>query len=378
MIVFPRARSLLSRETTSEEKEMNEVRSIDTVVIGAGQVGLTTGYFLKKQGREFVILDAGDRVGDAWRKRWDSLRLFTPSRYDGLPGMRFPLPSATYPTKDQMADYLEEYAKRFELPIMLNTRVESLVRKGDCFEVRAGALTFEADNVIVAMANHQAPRIPPFAKDLDPSIFQMHSLEYRNSSQLEPGSVLEVSRSHSTMMSGKESGHIPFRIDTPIARYLLTRIVRFVFLHVLSLKSPIGRKARPKILSKGAPLVRVKPKDLVAAGVERVVRIGGVKNGRPVTEDGRVLEVNNVIWCTGYRPGFSWIDLPILGERQEPIHERGVVSSEPGLYFVGLHFLYSLGSETLPGHKRDAKYVVDHLARHRPLVATAKLSGAAI
>lgn len=372
---------------------MNEVRSIDTVVIGGGQVGLTTGYLLKKQGREFVILDAGERVGDAWRKRWDSLRLFTPSRYDGLPGMRFPLPSATYPTKDQMADYLEEYAKRFDLPVMLNTRVESLLRAGKKFLVDAGALTFEADNVIVAMANHQVPRVPQFAKDLDPSIFQMHSLEYRNSSQLKPGSVLvvgagnsgaevalEVSRSHSTMMSGKESGHIPFRIDTPIARYLLTRIVRFVFLHVLSLKTPIGRKARPKILSKGAPLVRVKPKDLVASGVERVVRIGGVKNGRPVTEDGRVLDVNNVIWATGYRPGFSWIDLPIFGERQEPIHERGVIRGVPGLYFVGLHFLYSLGSETLPGHQRDAKYVVDHLGRHRPLLAmdtTSKLSGAA-
>lgn len=358
----------------------NGQRFIDTVVIGGGQVGLTTGYYLKKEKRDFVILDAGERVGDAWRNRWDSLTLFTPNRYNGLPGMPFPGHAARYPTKDQLADYLETYAEKFDLPIRLRTRVECLLRRGERFIIEAGDVTYEANNVIVAMATAQIPRIPPFAKDLDPAIVQMHSKEYRNPSQLQAGKVLvvgagnsgadigiEVAKSHQTSMAGKESGHIPFRIDTVIARYFLTRLVRFAFLHLVSLKTPIGRRVRPKIISKGAPLVRVKPKDILAAGIERVPRVVGVRDGLPVTEDGQILDVQNVIWCTGLRPGFSWIDLPVFGERQEPMHDRGVVTIEPGLYFVGLHFLYALGSETLPGHRRDAKYVTDHLERHRPV-----------
>lgn len=365
-------------------------RSIDTVVIGGGQVGLSTGYYLKKQGRDFVILDAGERVGEAWRKRWDSLRLFTLARYDALPGMPFPIPRASYPTKDQMADYLEAYAKNFELPIQLRTRVVSLLRNGDRFVVSAEDHTYEADNVIVAMGNNQVPRIPPFAKELDPSIRQIHSKDYRNPSQLQPGKLLvigvgnsgaeialEASRTHETLLSGKESGHVPFRVDSFIARYLFTRFVKFAFLHVLTLRTPIGRKARPKLLAHGAPLVRVKPKDLIAAGVERVARIGGVKDGLPVTEDGRVLDVANVIWSTGFRPGFLWIDLPVFGERQEPMHDRGIVTSEPGLYFVGLDFLYALGSGTIPGHARDVRHVTDHLARYRPPVKDRELMEAA-
>ena len=169
---------------------------------------------------------------------------------------------------------------------------------------------------------------------------------------------IEVARSHQTWLSGKESGYIPFRIETFLARFFLARVVAFVFHHVLSLGTPIGRKKRPKLLHHAAPLVRVKPEDLAHAGIERVSRVVGARNGRPLLEDGRVLNVANVIWCTGYHPGFSWIHLPVFGEDGQPIHERGVVSSVPGLYFVGLHFLYSLSSATLLGIGRDAEYVV--------------------
>jgi putative flavoprotein involved in K+ transport len=163
-------------------------------------------------------------------------------------------------------------------------------------------------------------------------------------------------------MAGKETGHIPFRIETFVARNLLLRLVRFAGHRVLSVRTPIGKKLRPKMLHMAPPLVRVRPKDLIAAGVERVSRVVGVKDGRPELEDGRTVDVANVIWCTGFRPGFSWIDLPILGDRQEPEHESGIVPSEPGLYFVGLHFLYSLTSETINGVPRDAKRVADHIA----------------
>ena len=353
--------------------------SIDTVVIGGGQAGLSVGYYLAKQGRQFVILDANERVGDSWRKRWDSLTLFTPARFNGLPGMDFPGPRDKFITKDEMADFLEDYAASFELPVRLGLPVDRLSRVGDRLVVSAGDQSFEATNVVVAMGNCQTPWVPSFANELDPRIRQMHSKEYRNPSQLVEGSVLvvgggnsaadiaiEVAGDRSVWMAGKETAHIPFRIETFIARHLLVSIVRFVGHHILNVGTPIGRKIRPKVLHQAAPLVRVKPKDLIAAGVQRVPRVTGVRDGLPLLDDGRTLEVENVIWCTGFRPGFSWIDLPILGDRQEPAHERGVVPSEPGLYFVGLHFLYAMTSETITGVQRDAKRIAKEIGARVP------------
>lgn len=369
----------MSTEMMDRGRKTQGHPTIDTVVIGGSQVGLTTGYYLKKQGRQFVILDAGERVGDAWRNRWDSLMLFTPARYNGLPGLKFPAPGSSYISKDQMADYLESYAKRFELPIKLGSTVLNLSRQGERFIVETSDITYEANNVIVAIGSSQTPKIPSFASQLDPKILQIHSKSYRNPSQLQ-GKVLivgagnsgadiglEIAKTHETLWSGKETATVPFRIESVIARHLLTRIVKFVGLHVLSLKTPIGRKVRPKMLELAAPLVRVKPKDLVNAGVKRVERIVGVKNGLPVTQNGEVLDVDSIIWCTGFRPAFSWVDLPILGERGEPSHHRGVVATQPGLYFVGLHFQYALASETVPGHQRDARYVIEHLASRSPV-----------
>jgi putative flavoprotein involved in K+ transport len=360
-----------------------KTESFDTIVIGGGQAGLTTGYFLKQQQRNFVILDAGLRTGDSWRNRWESLRLFTPARINGLPGMKFPAPGSTFITKDEMADYVEAYASHFDMPLRHGVTVDRLSRDGDRFLIAAGDERLSATNVVVAMSNCQMPWVPPFAAELNQDIVQIHSKEYRNPSQLQDGPVLvvgagnsgadiaiEVVQSHPTLMAGKETGHIPFRIETFVARNLLVRIVRFIGHRVISVRTPIGKKLRPKMLHMAPPLVRVKPKDLIAAGVERVPRVVGVKDGRPQLEDGRTVDVSNVIWCTGFRPGFSWIDLPILGDRQEPEHESGIVPSEPGLYFVGLHFLHSLTSETINGVPRDAKRVADHMAardrsRHR-------------
>lgn len=357
------------------------LEEIDTIVIGGGQAGLAVGYYLQDQGREFVILDANQRTGDSWRNRWDSLFLFTPARFNGLPGMRFPAGRADFVDKDRMADFLESYAVHFDLPIRRGTKVDRLGRLGDRFLVSAGEAQFVANNVVVAMGR-QAPWTPAFAADLDPGITQLHSAIYRTPTQLQDGPVLvvgggnsaadiaiEVARSRPTWMAGKETGHVPFRIERFLARHVLVSIVRFVGQHVLNVKTPIGRKIRPKVLTKAAPLVRVKPKDLLAAGVRRVPRVVGASDGLPMLEDGRILEVSNVIWCTGFRPGFSWIDLPILGDRQEPEHERGTVPSQPGLYFVGLHFLTAMTSETIPGMKKDAKRITKELAARAPMTA---------
>lgn len=347
---------------------------IDTVVIGGGQAGLSVGYYLQQQERGFVILDANQRIGDSWRKRWDSLRLFTPARYDGLVGMPFPAPPHVFPTKDQMADYLEAYAAHFKLPVRTGVKVERLSRTGNRFLVAAGSLQFEADNVVVAMANWQKPRVPSFAQELDPDITQLHSSAYRNPSQLQKGGVLivgagnsgaeiaiEVARGHPTWLSGRDTGNVPFHLDSTAGRLLVPIVLRLIFHRVLTLDTPIGRKKRAKILSRGMPLVRVKPKDLTAAGVERVPKTVGVQGGLPVLEDGRVLDVANLIWCTGFVPDFSWIDLPVLGE-DGPIHERGVVPNEPGLYFVGLTFLYAASSSQIHGVARDAAYIAAQIA----------------
>ena len=243
----------------------------------------------------------------------------------------------------------------------------------------SGDLRFEADNVVVAMATYQIPRVPPFAQELAPGVVQMHSSEYRNPSQLQDGGVLvvgagnsgfeialEVATGHPTWMSGRHPGHLPFHIDGVIGRHLgVPLIIGFIFHHLLAVNTPIGRKVRPKLLHATGLVVRVKPKEIAAAGVERVPRVVGVQEGLPVLEDQRVLEVANVIWCTGFRPDFSWIDLPVFGEEEEPIdplHQRWIVTNEPGLYFVGLFFLYATSSSLLRGVGRDAERVVKAIA----------------
>jgi len=362
-----------------------DTKRIHTIVIGGGQAGLSVGYHLAKRGIRFRILDASERIGDAWRNRWDSLRLFSPARYAGLPGMPFPARGDSFPTKEQIAEYLESYAKYFHLPIQNGIKVDRLSREGDRFVVTAGNERFESEQVVVAMANYQTPKLPAFAGDLDRSIVQLHSHHYRNPSQLQDGGVLvvgvgnsgadiaiEVARTRPTWIAGKETGFVPFPIDSFLARFFLVRLVRFVGHHVLSVATPIGRKMRPKLLSRATPLVRVKPKDLTDAGIVRVPRVAGVRNGQPLLEDGSVLEARNVIWCTGYHPGFSWIYLPIFGSDRNPVHDRGIVSRVPGLYFVGLHYLYSMSSATLIGVGRDAERVVKALeSRSRLLARTA-------
>jgi putative flavoprotein involved in K+ transport len=353
-----------------------QTERIQTVVIGAGQAGLSVGYYLARRNTPFVIFDAHQRVGDCWRKRWDSLRLFTAARFDGLVGMPFPASRYTFPTKNEMGDYLAAYAERFQLPVRTGVKVEKLSREGSRYIVSAGEQRFEAEHVVIAMATYQEPRVPAFARDLDPRIVQFHSVEYRNPSQLKEGGVLivgvgnsgaeialELARAgHQIWLSGRDTGHVPFRIDGP-ARYLVFPfLLRVVFHRLLTVRTPIGRKIRTKMLTQGGPLIRVKPKDLADVGVQRVPRVEGVNNGRPVLTDGRGLDVANVIWCTGFHPGHSWIDLAVFGSDGEPRHERGVVTSEPGLYFVGRHFIYSASSTMIHGVGRDAEHVVKTIA----------------
>ncbi len=352
----------------------------EVIVIGGGQAGLSVGYHLQRQGVPFVILDARARIGDAWRERWDSLRLFTPRRYNGLDGMRFPGVANDFPTKDEMADYLESYATRFGLPVRTGARVDRLSREGDRYLLKVGDRRVEARHVVIAMSSYQRGKTPAFAAELNPSITQLHSVDYRGSSQLPPGDVLIVGAGNSgaeiaidlardgrrVWISGRDVGQIPFPVQSSMVRRLLLPILfRIVFHRILTLDTPFGRKVRPKLINRGMPLIRTRGRDLAAAGVARAPRMEGVRDGFPLLADGTVRRVSGVVWCTGFDMGQSWIDLPVFDRHGEPIQKRGVVPGEPGLYFVGPHFLYSASSTMIHGIGRDAQYVAKRIAEIR-------------
>ncbi len=358
--------------------------SIETVIIGAGQAGLSTGYHLRKLGRPFVILDSNARVGDNWRAQWDTLRLYTPAKYDGLPGLRFPGEPWSYPGKDDVADYLESYAAKFDLPIQTSTRVEKLEQVEGQYAVTTGTDRILADNVVIATGTFgRTPYLPDFAVDLDPAIRQLHSSEYRRPGQLKDGPVLVVGGSHSgtdiayevapthpTILSGRDPGQIPMRLESRRA-HVMFPVLLFIGRHVITRRTPIGRKAMDEIRFHGGPMLRVKREDLLARGVERVHdRVTGVQDGRPMLADGRVLDVANVVWSTGFQQVFDWIRLPIIGTNGWPDEMRGVVDGSPGLFFCGLSFQFAFSSMVLPGVGRDAEYVAGRIrARSRSVVA---------
>lgn len=274
-----------------------------------------------------------------------------------------------------MADYLESYAEHFELPVRLRTRVDRLSANGDTYMVASGAHVIEAANVVVAMSGWQRGRVLDLAADLDPNIYQIRSEEYRRPSQLPVGDVLVVGAANSgaevaldlaadrhVWLAGRHPGHIPFDIDGWFGRKIGVRLVGFLFHRVFTKANPLGRKFIAKVYGKGMPLVRTKPKDLVAAGVEMVGRIDEVRDGMPVATDGEVISPDVIVWACGYEPGFDWIDIGVLDDGGYPRHRSGIVDEQPGLYFVGLPFLYSVSSHTVDGVGRDADRVADDIA----------------
>ncbi|WP_167044338.1 FAD-dependent oxidoreductase [Salinibacterium sp. ZJ454] len=351
--------------------------TVDTAIIGGGQAGLALAHYLARHGDDFVILDANDRVGDAWRQRWDSLRLFTPAKFDGLPGMRFPGDRLAFPTKDEQAAYLEAYAEREQLPIRNGVRVDGVHRDGPFFVLEAAGHRWRSRNLVVATGSYQVPRIPAFANRLAPTITQLHSIAYRNPDQLPPGEVLvvglgnsgaeialEVSRTHPTVLAARPGRELPIRHGRTAARFALP-VIRFVGLHVLNRRSPIGRRVLPILEREATPLIRTKRRDLERAGVRFAARIADVRDGLPVTEDGDILNPSAVIWCTGYAEEYGWLSLPAVDSEGRLEQRRGVSSTVPGLYFLGQELLFSIVSATLPGVGRDARYIARQVHRRR-------------
>jgi putative flavoprotein involved in K+ transport len=354
---------------------MEATEHTDVLVVGAGQAGLALAYHLHRRGRQVLLVDRNERIGDSWRARWDSLKLYSPASRDGLPGMPFPVGRTSYPTKDEMADYLEAYAARFAFPVRLGTEIESLTQEHGRFVARTSNSRIEAETVVVASGVFEKPFVPAFAAELSPAITQLHSSAYRNLAQLQDGPVLVVGASHSgadiaheaalrheVVLSGRDTGQLPASIESRRGR-MIFRGLFFAGTHILTVDTPMGRKMRPHVRNGGAPLLRYRRSDLRTAGVERVLeRTVGVEDGLPVLGGGRVLDVRNVVWCTGFRPDFGWIRLSLeTGEDGYPVQYRGA-STTHGLYFVGLPFLHSFASMFIGGAGRDAGRVAEQIA----------------
>jgi putative flavoprotein involved in K+ transport len=312
--------TLESTRNATSPAPSGRVERFDTIVIGAGQAGLAVGHYLAKRDADFVILSDESRIGDNWRRRWDSLRLFTPAKYSGLPGMPFPAPPSHLPDKDEVADYLEQYAQRLELPVRLNARAESLTRSGDRWIVRSGGALLEANDVVVATGAFQRPHLPSIASRLSSGIRQPHSSEYRTPLSLPEGPVLvvgagnsgaqialELSRFRKVWLAGRDTGHLPRRL---LGRDLFDWI--WPVITRATADTRLGRRMRERT-HRGDALIGIPERTIVEAGIQRVGRVEEERAGLPVA-GGAVLEPAAIVWCTGFEPDFGWIDVPACAE----------------------------------------------------------------
>jgi putative flavoprotein involved in K+ transport len=339
---------------------------VEVAVVGGGQAGLAMGYFLARQGRRFVILERGDSIAPAWRERWDSLKLFTPRAYSSLPGLPFPGEPDDYPTRGDVIAYLERYAEEFDLPIELNSDVRRLSREDGHYVLELDGRTITADAVVVATGPFQAPYVPKLAEELDPDVWQAHSTGYRRPSDIPDGTVLvvgggntgfqiskELSTTHKVLLSvGSRQKPLPQRVAGRDLFWWLTK----TGLINKTVESRLGQRLKDR-----DTLIGSSPRELKRRyGVELKPRaIRG--SGPTVTfEDGSEVEVDAVIWATGYRPDYAWIDLPIFQRDGRPRHRRGV-TDVPDLYFLGLTWQHTRGSALIGWVKEDAEFIAERI-----------------
>src|SRR3954453_12351818 len=358
-------------------RSQSEPERLGTVIIGAGQTGLATAYFLGRAGVPCVVLDEHRRVGDQWRQRYHSLRLNTPARYDGLPGMPFAAPGSSYPSGAEMGDHLERYAEQMRIAVRGGVVVRSVAQPPDGTWRRPPSDgDVVAEDVVVAVGAEQIPKVPDCAADLDPGIRQLHSSDYRNPGQLLPGPVLVAGASqsgadlaleiagagHETWLAGAAKPEIPVPFTSRRAR-LLQPCLWFLANHVLTVRTPVGRRVQAEVRKGGTPLLRVRRADLAAAGVHLTEqRTTGSDDGRPVLADGTVLDVANVVWCTGFRQEFGLVSPDPTGDDGYPRGKGGIVDDLPGLYYVGLLFQTAFASMLIGGAGTDAKRIAAHIA----------------
>ena len=358
--------------------------SHEVIVVGGGQAGLALGYHLAQQAKDFTILEAASEPAAAWRERWDSLKLFTSARYDGLPGMDFPGDPDHYPTRDEVTDYLTEYARRFDLPVELNSRVKAVRREGDRYVVELEDRTYEAQHVVIATGPFQTPLVPQLAQDLGDGVVQMHSTAYRSPQSVPEGRVLVVGGGNTGFQIAQElsaSREVHLSIGSrqmPLPQRILGRDL-FWFLETTGLirKTVDSRMGR-----------RMSERDtLIGSAPRRMRRRYAVElHGRAVSahgstvrfDDGTQVDVTGVVWATGFRVDHSWIDVPVFDAGGRLIHQRGVTQA-PCLYFIGMYWQHTRGSALLGWVKDDAEYLAERIEASRadPFTPETEIAGAA-
>jgi putative flavoprotein involved in K+ transport len=354
---------------------------LDVAVIGGSQAGLAMAWHLARRGLRFVVLEAGPETGHTWRSRWDSLTLFTPAQHDALPGMPFPGRPDTYPTKDPVADYLQDYAAAFNLPVRLNARVTHLSKTAEGFEIGTQGEVFRARQVVAAAGPFQVPFIPPAAQRLDGAVIQLHSAGYRNPQALPAGPVLVVGGGNSGFQIAEELAAAGRRVDLSIAtkqpvlpqrlagKDLFWWLTRLRLMRV-STESRLGRRMSSRDFIIGSSRRRLQKK-----GVRFRPRLTGAGGRTAQFADGGTLDAGVVIWATGYRPDYSWIGIPGVVQDGQVTHRRGV-TEVPGLYFLGLTWQHTRGSALLGFVNDDAAYLAGRIAAHQRATSAA-LAGSA-
>jgi putative flavoprotein involved in K+ transport len=351
---------------------MSRDEYFDTIVIGGGQAGLATGYYLSQLGKSYLILDENPKLGTPWRKRWDSLRLFTPNHSNHLPGMKFPGESSYFPTKDEAAAYLEAYAGRYQLPIQQAAKVTKLARNESGYQISTGDTSYHANHVVIATGAFHTPFIPPIAQQLSADIFQLHSVDYHNPGNVQGKNILVVGAGNSgaeiatelskagrnVWLAGRDVGRIP---ADKFGKILGGKPYWWFMRHVMTINTPLGRRMKSNVLTHGNPLIRARREEIGASGVEFTPRLAGVVSGKPQLDGGRILAADCVIWATGFKPDYQWIELLIFDSMGRPLHNRGVVGAAPGLFFVGLHFQTGLTSSLMGGVGEDARYITSQI-----------------
>jgi putative flavoprotein involved in K+ transport len=361
-------------ETTTDN---GAVEQREVVVVGGGQAGLAIGYFLAEQGRDFVILEAAAAPAAAWRERWDSLKLFTPVRYSSLPGLAFPGDPDSYPTRDEVVDYLTNYAQHFDLPVALGSRVRSIRGTGGAYRVETEDRSYAAEQVVVATGPFQAPFVPPIADRLGPELAQLHSTAYRSPKDLPDGRVLVVGGGNTGFQIAEElaaSREVDLSVGSrqkPLPQRILGRDL-FWYLEATGLirksrETRIGRRLEGR-----ETLIGSKPRTLRRRhGVELHPRAVDASGSMVTFEDGTSVDVQGVLWATGFRPDYSWIDAEVFDEKGRVVHERGATGAA-GLYFLGLSWQHTRGSALIGWVGDDAEHLSERIGAFRPnLAATA-------
>jgi putative flavoprotein involved in K+ transport len=346
-------------------REVDDDDRLEVVVVGAGQAGLAMGYFLARQGRRFAILEAADAVGAAWRKRWDSLTLFTPRRYDALPEMSFPGDLDGYPTRDEVVSYLTAYAETHQLPVVLGSAVQTLSQIDGGFHVECRGRTLVADQVVVATGPFQRPFTPALAGELSPEVLQMHSTGYRNPRDIPAGTVLVVGGGNTGFqiaaeLTGTHSVHLSVGSrQTPLPQKIWRRDLFWWLTKTRLLKTTVESRLGRR-LSGRETLIGSNPRRLRRLGVDLHPRAVSVSGNTVSFADGERLAVDAVVWATGYRPDYTWIQAPVLDADGRVRHHRGVTDL-PGLYFLGLYWQHTRGSALLGWVKDDAAYLATRI-----------------